>query len=178
VMYEDSSLQSQVTASAMVSGPPSSPIGITDPAFSTSSGFSLNLASVIGVIMNPGATVLTLMFWSPNVTAADLVSPITPCFVAAYGAQPEPRMPRREELLTIVPSPVSSMAGIWSRMHIQTPLRFTSAVWSHCSSVMVSHPSVRRPLSAALLNAQSSRPYSDRVSSTMFSTSEHLATSV
>jgi hypothetical protein len=70
-------------------------------------------------------------------SAADLVSPITPCLAAAYAACPAiPFTPAPEDVFTIAPPPPASSNGICWCMHRNTPVRFTSTIRFHTSSVM------------------------------------------
>src|SRR6266852_4240637 len=93
----------QTTASATSRGWPNRPIGLSPITHSWTSGFP-NKRAAIGVSMTAGQTALTLIPFFATSSAADLVSPSTPCLVAQYAAAPElPMKPATDELLTIAP---------------------------------------------------------------------------
>ena len=72
-----------------------------------------SLARSIGVSMNPGGMVLTVIPLGPNSSASDLVSPMTAAFDDTYAAMKGwPPWALDDEMLTMRPQPASSMWGI------------------------------------------------------------------
>src|SRR4051794_8297554 len=92
--------------------------------------------------------------------AVDLVSPVTACFDAVYGAElGRGAVAEIEPLLMILPPP-----GVWDFMSLNAswvqrngPVRFTSTTCRHCSKVRSSN-GIGGAAVPALLNSTSSRP--------------------
>ena len=111
----------------------------------------------MGVSTAPGHTALTRMPSAAWSLASDCVRVPTPPFEAAYDTMPtRPRSPAKELRLTIDPPPPRRMCGMAARHPRNTPVRFTSSTWRHCSRLVSSaRPMPRTP---ALLTSTSMPP--------------------
>src|SRR5262249_55969256 len=106
----------------------------------------------------PGHTALTRTLALAYSSAAVLLSPTTPCLLAAYAGIPsDPTRPKFEAVLTIAPPPRANMGGISYFIHSHTPVRLMAIMRRQFSSLQAA-VWARSPWMPALLNAQSSRP--------------------
>src|SRR5438094_17714 len=107
VTNEAASDKSQTTPSPISSGLPMRPTG---SAARNSCSFMPPLSTIratIGVLIRPGQTQLTRIFFWANSRAAVLVKPTTPCFEALYAESwATPTSPAPDAVLTIAPPPI------------------------------------------------------------------------
>ena len=108
-MNEALSEARKATASAISSGLPSLPRGVSPASLSSVSRPS---TCTISVSITPGATQFTRMCDGASYIAKERVRPMMACFVAEYAtSQDAPCSPHIEEMFTMQPACSRSMLG-------------------------------------------------------------------
>src|ERR1700680_66866 len=116
-----------------------------------------NTASMRDPAQEPGHNALTRMPWIPSSIDSDLVKPITPHFVAAYGVRSgNPKRPAAEDRLAVLALELFFRIGLARCAHRNCPVRLTASVRSQSRKVMSSHAAVGPAMPALLTSA--SRP--------------------
>src|SRR5580704_5535451 len=146
------------TASAISVGLPKRPMGWQLRTYLWTAG-ALKSRSPIDVSTTAGHTALIRILLLAVSSAADFVSPITPCLLALYAAAPAPpTRPVIDAIFTIAPPPPClSICRISYFRQSHTPLRLMSMVRSQSSSDCL-RMGTHTPSIPALLKATSKRP--------------------
>ena len=121
--------QSQITILAISSGWPTRPTGIALSNACLTSGTAANSRN-IRVSIAPGATALTRTFCFGVFQRDRFGQPVDRVFAGNVDRSPGQNAirPATEELLTMAPPPVSSIAGISCLSESQTPLTLMSMI--------------------------------------------------
>lgn len=153
-----SSEQSQSTAAAISSGRPMRPTGSCAITAARPSSVSPVKRRIIPVSTMPGQIASMRIPSAAQSSAADRVSPIRPCFVAAFAAWPRrPRTPATDAVSTIAPPPPRRVRPISCFIDTNTARRFTANSRSHSASAISCSG-----LTPAATRAIRARPHSSR----------------